>query len=128
MNKKQADRFATLYHYVKNEVTSAGFDIEDLVSKGRDCGTVACLAGWCSIIFPKSWGEFDDDGKTKLRGHGIVYYDVAFSYFFGIDHAEAIDLTWYPSYTRDKRRGIQGKREALRRMRLIAGKYGWVLS
>ena len=126
MNKKQADRFATLYWFVKERVPGSHFDMGMLASKTEDmytCGGIGCLAGWCPVVFPEEWHYRCDD--PILTEDPFKIWDTSFQKFFGLTYYETRGLTCSAFY--ENVSGLAAKREALARMIQVADSYGWVI-
>lgn len=130
MNKRQADKFATLYHFLKNDVPNRNFDLHtiarcDSVQELQEhrCGSAACVCGWMPAVFPRTFKlnldmSFGEWYITSKYGDDFVGQ---FASFFGVTSDEAEDIT-VPGNTPgndDSRKGV------LNRMKALAGEYGW---
>lgn len=61
----------------------------------KDCGTTACVAGWCPILFPDHWVQSDSGYpslKPEYEGQRTMDAINSFAKFFGVpfDKAAAI--------------------------------------
>lgn len=90
--RKHADRLLTLAHFLRTEVKSKNFHmgawigfnlpwdlfgeklkklesrkIAALQSGKPECGTTACAAGWCPVVFPRDWKFSDNLVNPELK-------------------------------------------------------------
>ena len=144
MNQKQANDFATLYHFAKTQVSDDEFDM-DYVLKGNpkdfayqnSCGTVGCMVGLMPLVFPSKFGYVGIGDYFDVRPNVVYrlseyFIEGMFAEFFGVTTNEAHSIVMPNAYYPIGDEWLDptpvvSKREVLERMASVAGKYGWEL-
>lgn len=69
---------------------------------GRNCGTVACIGGWCNIIenTDKGWDAFGDDDGLRAADFLGLDYPTAHQLFYPVERSE--DGTSWTIYDYEK--------------------------
>jgi hypothetical protein len=152
MNQTEANRLATMYHFIKSQVHQADLNM-DIVAQGDPewlsqvqkedrefCGTAACVFGYFPQVFPERWRYrvFNGEVSCVVSPEGVQFdFDEAINREFGLSGIDGWFIgspTSYGYADRVKLKDTDGfhatlvsKTAVLRHMEEIAHKYGYTL-
>jgi hypothetical protein len=136
MQKFHADRMATMYHFLKEQVPQKNLQMDAVVSiDGEEspedltkhtCESAACVFGYFPLVFPGDY-EYRFDFVVARGGRKMPSYQKETAKYFGITWDEADFITDPLSYNdadRDRNGRIK-KKDVLDHIKKVMAGYGY---